>query len=156
MFCSVYTGVRMVVYEQLREQVFRRNEDGTIAVWKAMTCGILGGAIAQFLASPTDLVKVHLQMEGRRRLEGLPPRQVQLQPSRPPLSCRQRSRPSSILGCTVWHRLCAPSSPSGVSWLCGLVGFPTYSAPPLSTWPVSACVDLSRPSFHSTSCRHLH
>lgn len=35
---------------------------------------MLGGAIAQFLASPTDLVKVQMQMEGRRRLEGLPPR----------------------------------------------------------------------------------
>lgn len=28
------------------------------------------GAAAQFLASPTDLVKVQMQMEGKRLLEG--------------------------------------------------------------------------------------
>ncbi|CAH1795245.1 unnamed protein product, partial [Owenia fusiformis] len=32
------------------------------------------GALGQFLASPTDLVKIQMQMEGRRRLEGKPPR----------------------------------------------------------------------------------
>lgn len=31
-------------------------------------------ALAQFLASPADLVKVQIQMEGRRRLMGLEPR----------------------------------------------------------------------------------
>lgn len=36
--------------------------------------GVSAGAIAQYIASPTDLVKVQLQMEGRRRLMGLPPR----------------------------------------------------------------------------------
>lgn len=41
---------------------------------KALVSGALGGAIAQFFASPTDLIKVQLQMEGLRRLEGLPPR----------------------------------------------------------------------------------
>ena len=32
------------------------------------------GALGQFFASPTDLVKVQIQMEGKRRLEGKPPR----------------------------------------------------------------------------------
>ena len=32
------------------------------------------GALGQFMASPTDLVKVQIQMEGKRRLEGKPPR----------------------------------------------------------------------------------
>lgn len=36
--------------------------------------GLLVGGIAQFTANPMDLVKVQLQMEGRRRLEGKPPR----------------------------------------------------------------------------------
>ncbi|KAI4882122.1 hypothetical protein NFI96_010749 [Prochilodus magdalenae] len=35
---------------------------------------MVSGAFGQFLASPTDLVKVQMQMEGRRRLEGKPPR----------------------------------------------------------------------------------
>ena len=32
------------------------------------------GAAAQFLASPTDLIKVQMQTEGRRALEGKPRR----------------------------------------------------------------------------------
>lgn len=41
---------------------------------KAVVGGLCAGAFGQFLASPTDLVKVQLQTEGRRRLEGKPPR----------------------------------------------------------------------------------
>lgn len=48
--------------------------DETISIWKSAVAGVLAGGLAQFLASPTDLVKVHIQMEGRRRLMGLPPR----------------------------------------------------------------------------------
>jgi len=35
---------------------------------------MIAGAMGQYLASPTDLVKVRLQMEGRRMLEGKKPR----------------------------------------------------------------------------------
>ena len=41
---------------------------------KAAVSGLTAGGLAQFIASPTDLVKVQMQMEGRRRLEGKPPR----------------------------------------------------------------------------------
>ena len=41
---------------------------------KAVIGGLTAGAMAQFIASPTDLVKVQMQMEGRRRLEGQPVR----------------------------------------------------------------------------------
>ena len=37
---------------------------------------MLAGSMGQFIASPTDLVKVRLQMEGRRVLEGMKPRCV--------------------------------------------------------------------------------
>lgn len=37
-------------------------------------CGMTAGGLGQFLASPADLVKVQMQMEGRRKLEGLPTR----------------------------------------------------------------------------------
>ncbi|GAB6020250.1 hypothetical protein CHUAL_002968 [Chamberlinius hualienensis] len=70
----VYTGWRMGAYEQLRGSVLKRNEDGRFPLWKAIVGGLLAGGSAQFLASPTDLVKVQMQMEGRRRLEGHPPR----------------------------------------------------------------------------------
>ncbi|XP_014348588.1 mitochondrial uncoupling protein 4 isoform X2 [Latimeria chalumnae] len=70
----VYSGVRMVAYEQLRESVLCRNKDGSFPLWKAVVGGMMAGAIGQFFASPADLVKVQMQMEGRRRLEGKPPR----------------------------------------------------------------------------------
>ena len=37
-------------------------------------CGMLAGGFGQFLASPTDLVKVNIQMDGKRMAEGLQPR----------------------------------------------------------------------------------
>ncbi|XP_067098375.1 mitochondrial uncoupling protein 4 [Osmerus mordax] len=70
----VYSGVRMVTYEQLRESVLGRSADNSFSLWKAVLGGMLAGALGQFMASPTDLVKVQMQMEGRRRLEGKPPR----------------------------------------------------------------------------------
>ena len=46
-----------------------------IFINRQATCGgLIIGGLAQFLASPADLVKVQMQMEGRRRLEGKPPR----------------------------------------------------------------------------------
>jgi len=66
----VYSGCRVNFYEILREKVFKKNADGTFPVWKAATAGCLAGAAGQFFASPADLVKVNMQMEGKRRLEG--------------------------------------------------------------------------------------
>ena len=70
----VYSGCRMSFYEFLREKVFVKEKDGSFALYKATLCGLTAGAMAQFLANPTDLVKVQMQMEGKRRLQGLPPR----------------------------------------------------------------------------------
>uniref|UniRef100_A0A915KG43 Uncharacterized protein n=1 Tax=Romanomermis culicivorax TaxID=13658 RepID=A0A915KG43_ROMCU len=70
----VYTGVRVITYETLRDKLFKHKSDGAFPLWEAMCSGMTSGAFAQFLASPTDLIKVQMQMEGRRRLEGLPPR----------------------------------------------------------------------------------
>lgn len=41
---------------------------------KALLTGPICGAAAQWVSSPTDLLKVRMQLEGRRRLHGLPPR----------------------------------------------------------------------------------
>jgi len=60
----IYTGVRMGVYEQIRENVFGRNADGTFSTWKAACSGLMAGCIGQFVASPMDLVKVQMQMSG--------------------------------------------------------------------------------------------
>jgi len=70
----IYTGTRVVLYERVRDRVFTTRRDGSHPVWQAVLAGITVGGLAQLLASPADLVKVQLQMEGRRRLQGLPPR----------------------------------------------------------------------------------
>ncbi|XP_071999817.1 mitochondrial uncoupling protein 4 [Engystomops pustulosus] len=70
----VYSGVRMVAYEQLRDSPLGKGGQETFPLWKAVVGGMAAGAIGQFFASPTDLVKVQMQMEGKRRLEGKPPR----------------------------------------------------------------------------------
>ena len=48
----------------------RQNEDGSFPLWKGIAAGMLAGATGQFIASPTDLVKVQMQMEGKRKLAG--------------------------------------------------------------------------------------
>lgn len=53
---------------------FTKNGSQALPVWKSALCGVTAGAVAQWLASPADLVKVQIQMEGRRRLMGEAPR----------------------------------------------------------------------------------
>ena len=64
----------MSIYEVIREKILKKNPDGSYPLWKSSLGGLTAGALGQFIASPTDLVKVQMQMEGRRRLEGKPPR----------------------------------------------------------------------------------
>ncbi|KAI6049660.1 mitochondrial uncoupling protein 4 isoform X1 [Marmota monax] len=68
----VYSGGRMVTYEHLREVVFGKSEDKHYPLWKSVIGGMMAGVIGQFLANPADLVKVQMQMEGKRKLEGKP------------------------------------------------------------------------------------
>ncbi|XP_069691145.1 mitochondrial uncoupling protein 4-like isoform X2 [Periplaneta americana] len=68
----VYSGVRIVIYQQLRTYVLKTESDGSYPLWKSGTNAVISGVCAQFLANPTDLVKIHMQMEGKRRLLGLP------------------------------------------------------------------------------------
>ncbi|KAF2894820.1 hypothetical protein ILUMI_11353 [Ignelater luminosus] len=70
----IYSGTRMVTYQILRDEVFMKKSDEYFPMWKSAFCGVTAGAFAQYLSNPADLLKVHLQMEGKRRLMGLPPR----------------------------------------------------------------------------------
>ncbi|TGZ75445.1 hypothetical protein CRM22_000390 [Opisthorchis felineus] len=84
----IYTGSRVPVYEIIRRDVFDLppaahfavKSDGTEKnypppdrnpgfVVRAAFAGVMAGAFAQFLASPTDLVKVRLQTEMKWRTE---------------------------------------------------------------------------------------
>ena len=69
----VYSGLRMNLYDLLRrERRTRANTEMGLVDRAAM--GMVAGGLAQFAASPADLIKVRMQMEGRRRLAGLPSR----------------------------------------------------------------------------------
>lgn len=41
---------------------------------KSAISGVTSGVLAQYFASPADLIKVQIQMEGKRRLMGEAPR----------------------------------------------------------------------------------
>uniref|UniRef100_A0A6B2ED74 Putative mitochondrial oxoglutarate/malate carrier n=1 Tax=Phlebotomus kandelakii TaxID=1109342 RepID=A0A6B2ED74_9DIPT len=68
----VYSGVRIVTYDTLRKRLMKGHE--ALPLHKSALCGVTAGALAQWMASPADLVKVQCQMEGKRRLQGLEPR----------------------------------------------------------------------------------
>jgi solute carrier family 25 (mitochondrial uncoupling protein), member 27 len=61
---------RLPLYEFLREDVLGRDAAGHFPLWKAVAAGMSTGAIAQFLSSPADLLKVKMQMENRQRSAG--------------------------------------------------------------------------------------
>ena len=69
---AIYTGVRMELYDRLRKWA---GTSGELGLGQRAALGMTAGGFAQLVASPADLVKVRLQMEGRRRAAGLAARQ---------------------------------------------------------------------------------
>ena len=70
----VYSGIRVAVYEKMRDDVLGKEADGSFPLWKGIVAGLTAGAVGQAIASPTDLVKVNMQVDGRRLAEGKAPR----------------------------------------------------------------------------------
>ncbi|CAH2007645.1 unnamed protein product [Acanthoscelides obtectus] len=73
----LYSGVRIVSYKYIKNKLIAVNppEKGSqFPIWKSAMCGATAGGFAQWIASPADLVKVQLMMEGKRQMMGLPPR----------------------------------------------------------------------------------
>ena len=78
----IYSGVRITVYEKLRETVMKHNSQisktptsnddnisrANMTLHQRIICGMASGAIGQLCASPADLVKVKMQMQGRNQL----------------------------------------------------------------------------------------
>ena len=70
-----YSGIRMNVYEQMRSYITSKSKKrDTLTLSQRIVCGMSAGAIGQFFGSPADLIKIQMQMEGRRRLLGYKPR----------------------------------------------------------------------------------
>ena len=59
----VYSGIRVSAYEALRDHVLQKDEHGNFALWKGVLAGLTAGAVGQFIATPTDVVKVQMQIE---------------------------------------------------------------------------------------------
>ncbi|XP_023943455.1 mitochondrial uncoupling protein 4 [Bicyclus anynana] len=69
---AIYSGCRLILYERFRDAL--KDDDGKVSLAAASIGGLAAGSLAQLVASPTDLVKVQMQAEGRRVLQGKPPR----------------------------------------------------------------------------------
>ena len=79
----------MSAYEEIRNKLSKKDKNG-FSLWKKVVGGMMAGGkhfspfyflvmiiiqgIGQLMASPTDLIKTQIQMEGRRRLMGESPR----------------------------------------------------------------------------------
>lgn len=72
----VFTGLKMYLYDSLREKMIVIDKDGKpqLPFLRGAACGMIAGAGANMVSSPTDLIKVQMQMEGKARLLGKPPR----------------------------------------------------------------------------------
>ncbi|VDO37822.1 unnamed protein product [Brugia timori] len=71
---SFYTGFRMGIYETMRFAIFDKEKQKIFPIWQSAICGLVSGAVAQFLASPTDLIKVQMQAKRLRKSDSVQPR----------------------------------------------------------------------------------
>ncbi|CAH0719410.1 unnamed protein product, partial [Brenthis ino] len=69
---AIYSGCRLIFYEHFRNTL--KDANGKVSLGAASIGGLAAGSLAQLIASPTDLVKVQMQAEGRRIIQGKPPR----------------------------------------------------------------------------------
>ncbi|KAH8404890.1 hypothetical protein KR222_009279, partial [Zaprionus bogoriensis] len=73
---SIFTGLKMSLYDYLRQNMLVKDKNGNLQLpfLRGVFCGMAAGAAANMISSPTDLIKVQMQMEGKRRLLGQPAR----------------------------------------------------------------------------------
>lgn len=73
---SIFTGLKMSLYDHFRQQLKVVDSDGkeSLPLLRGAVCGLGAGAGANMVSSPTDLIRVQMQMEGKRKIMGLPPR----------------------------------------------------------------------------------
>jgi hypothetical protein len=94
---AVYGGIGIGLYAPVRALMIGADVDPKDApLWKRIAAGALTGAIGQTIASPTDVVKVRLQADGRLKSLGQAPRyKVRAQLG----SCALRRAASCVAAC---------------------------------------------------------
>ncbi|EDW63535.1 mitochondrial uncoupling protein 4C [Drosophila virilis] len=72
----IFNSLRVMLYDVFRRRFIYEDAQNvqSIKIHHAFLCGSAAGCIAQALANPFDIVKVRMQMEGRRLLMGMEPR----------------------------------------------------------------------------------
>lgn len=72
----IFNSSRVMLYDIFRRRyIYKDSEDrDAISVPAAFLCGCAAGCAAQSMANPFDIVKVRMQMDGRRKAMGLEPR----------------------------------------------------------------------------------
>jgi len=70
----VYGGIGVGLYAPVRRVLIGSQDARDAALWKRILAGMITGGIGQAVASPTDVVKVRVQADGRLKLLGQPPR----------------------------------------------------------------------------------
>jgi solute carrier family 25 uncoupling protein 27 len=71
---TFYTSIRIVTYEQLRDNLHKGDNQHDISAGKKALIGGASGMFGQLIASPADLVKVRMQLDGRLIRLGQTPR----------------------------------------------------------------------------------
>lgn len=69
-----YSGVRVSLYEFMRDRFIKKDANGQMAVYKCVIAGSSAGVIGQMITSPMDLIKIRFQTDGARQLQGYKPR----------------------------------------------------------------------------------
>ncbi|KAK9746411.1 Mitochondrial carrier protein [Popillia japonica] len=75
---SIYTGSRVTLYRTFKEDVLNYSRMEKVPIYVGLGCALVAGATGQFLATPADMCRVRIQMEGKRKLLGLEPRVTSL------------------------------------------------------------------------------
>lgn len=71
-----FNGPRVVFYDYIRQQLIYVDNQGkeVLTVFRGFLSSCLAGCVAQAIANPLDIVKIRMQVEGRRRALGYPAR----------------------------------------------------------------------------------
>jgi hypothetical protein len=70
----VYGGIGVGLYAPVRKLLIGSEDAHDAPLWKRILAGMITGGLGQAVASPTDVVKVRVQADGRLKLRGGTPR----------------------------------------------------------------------------------
>ncbi|XP_030377468.1 mitochondrial uncoupling protein 4C-like [Scaptodrosophila lebanonensis] len=72
----IFNALRVVFYDVVRQEFVYYDEEGheVLSLFRGFVAGNIAGCMAQALANPLDIIKIRMQMDGRRRFLDQPVR----------------------------------------------------------------------------------